>query len=151
MASNLALNHVRFRVLQTVRGHGKYRSPIELLTVCRALHVARSCRFGLSFLVHSKTQQDYCQRNEKKNQPFLSPERLEAGQKPEHLIGGSILLSKGGSIQMSVEATESNVTVVPSEAIQTGQEGQYVFVVKQDLTVESTGSREIYSPQDILS
>ena len=33
--------------------------------------------------------------------------------------------------------TESNVIVVPSEAIQTGQEGQYVFVVKQDLTVES--------------
>jgi len=33
--------------LQTVRGHGKYRSPIELPTVCRALHVARSCRFGL--------------------------------------------------------------------------------------------------------
>jgi len=33
--------------------------------------------------------------------------------------------------------TESNVIVVPSEVIQTGQEGQYVFVVKQDLTVES--------------
>jgi len=27
--------------------------------------------------------------------------------------------------------------VVPSQAIQTGQEGQYVFVVKPDLTVES--------------
>jgi multidrug efflux system membrane fusion protein len=26
--------------------------------------------------------------------------------------------------------------VVPSQAIQTGQQGQYVFVVKQDLTVE---------------
>jgi hypothetical protein len=34
---------------------------------------------------------------------LLSPERLEAGQKSEHLIGGSILLNKGGSIQMSVE------------------------------------------------
>jgi multidrug efflux system membrane fusion protein len=33
--------------------------------------------------------------------------------------------------------TEPNVIVVPSQAIQTGQEGQYVFVVKQDLTVES--------------
>jgi multidrug efflux system membrane fusion protein len=33
--------------------------------------------------------------------------------------------------------SESNVIVVPSEVIQTGQEGQYVFVVKQDLTVES--------------
>jgi multidrug efflux system membrane fusion protein len=32
---------------------------------------------------------------------------------------------------------EPNVIVVPSEAIQTGQEGQYVFVVKPDLTVES--------------
>jgi multidrug efflux system membrane fusion protein len=27
--------------------------------------------------------------------------------------------------------------VIPSQAVQTGQEGQYVFVVKQDLTVES--------------
>jgi len=32
---------------------------------------------------------------------------------------------------------EPNVVVVPSEAIQTGQEGQYVFVLKPDLTVES--------------
>jgi multidrug efflux system membrane fusion protein len=32
--------------------------------------------------------------------------------------------------------TEPNVIVVPSEAIQIGQEGQYVFVVKSDLTVE---------------
>jgi hypothetical protein len=27
------------------------------------------------------------------------------GQLPEHFIGGSILLSKGGSVQMSVEVT----------------------------------------------
>jgi multidrug efflux system membrane fusion protein len=33
--------------------------------------------------------------------------------------------------------TEPNVIVVPSQAVQTGQEGQYVFVVKSDLTVES--------------
>jgi len=33
--------------------------------------------------------------------------------------------------------TEPNAIVVPSQTIQTGQEGQYVFVVKQDLTVES--------------
>ena len=33
--------------------------------------------------------------------------------------------------------TQPNAIVVPSQAIQTGQEGQYVFVVKQDLTVES--------------
>ncbi len=32
---------------------------------------------------------------------------------------------------------EPDVIVVPSQAIQTGQEGQYVFVVKPDLTVES--------------
>ncbi len=31
----------------------------------------------------------------------------------------------------------SNALLVPSPAIQTGQEGQYVFVVKSDLTVES--------------
>jgi len=33
-------------------------------------------------------------------------------------------------------ATDTNVVVVPAEAIQTGQEGQYVFVVKPDDTVE---------------
>ncbi|MBS1786831.1 MAG: efflux RND transporter periplasmic adaptor subunit [Acidobacteria bacterium] len=33
--------------------------------------------------------------------------------------------------------TQSNVLVVPSEAIQTGQKGRYVFVVKPDQTVES--------------
>ena len=32
---------------------------------------------------------------------------------------------------------ETNATVVPSEAIQTGQQGQYAFVVKQDHTVEN--------------
>jgi multidrug efflux system membrane fusion protein len=31
---------------------------------------------------------------------------------------------------------EPNTVVVPSQAIQTGQQGQYVFVVKQDMTVE---------------
>jgi len=33
--------------------------------------------------------------------------------------------------------TETNATVVPSQAIQSGQQGQYVFVVKPDATVES--------------
>jgi multidrug efflux system membrane fusion protein len=32
---------------------------------------------------------------------------------------------------------EPNAIMVPTQAIQTGQEGQYVFVVKPDLTVES--------------
>jgi multidrug efflux system membrane fusion protein len=33
--------------------------------------------------------------------------------------------------------TQPNAIVVPSQAIQTGQQGQYVFVVKSDLTVET--------------
>ena len=33
--------------------------------------------------------------------------------------------------------TQPNAIVVPSSAIQTGQNGQYVFVIKDDLTVES--------------
>ncbi|HLO25538.1 MAG TPA: efflux RND transporter periplasmic adaptor subunit, partial [Geobacteraceae bacterium] len=33
--------------------------------------------------------------------------------------------------------TRSNAVVVPTQAIQTGQQGQFVFVVKPDLTVES--------------
>jgi multidrug efflux system membrane fusion protein len=41
---------------------------------------------------------------------------------------------------------EPNVIVVPSQAIQTGQESQYVFVVKQDLTVES---RQVVSGRTI--
>ena len=34
-------------------------------------------------------------------------------------------------------ATEPDLIVVPSQAVQTGQQGQYVFVVKPDQTVES--------------
>ncbi len=34
-------------------------------------------------------------------------------------------------------ATQSNALVLPTDAIQTGQQGHYVFVVKPDLTVES--------------
>ncbi len=33
--------------------------------------------------------------------------------------------------------TQPNAIVVPSQAVQTGQQGQYVFIVKADLTVES--------------
>jgi multidrug efflux system membrane fusion protein len=40
---------------------------------------------------------------------------------------------------------EKDALVVPNEAVQTGQDGSYVFVVKQDRTVESrpvvTGAR----------
>jgi hypothetical protein len=47
---------------------------------------------------------DHCQTNENKNQPFFSPKGSEAWVKnPEHFFGGSILLSKGGSGQMSVK------------------------------------------------
>ena len=42
-------------------------------------------------------------------------------------------------------ATLPHAVVVPSQAVQTGQDGQYIFVVKQDSTVEqrpvSTGQR----------
>jgi multidrug efflux system membrane fusion protein len=34
-------------------------------------------------------------------------------------------------------ATESGAVVVPTQAVQTGQSGQYVYVVRNDLTVES--------------
>src|SRR5262249_44919705 len=33
--------------------------------------------------------------------------------------------------------TQSNALVVPNQALQTGQDGEYVFVVKQDMKVES--------------
>ena len=47
--------------------------------------------------------------------------------------------------------TLSNATVVPSQAVQTGQDGQYVFVVKPDSTVEQrpvTVSRRV--DQDVV-
>ncbi len=34
-------------------------------------------------------------------------------------------------------AVQPNLTVAPSQAIQTGQQGQYVYVVRSDMTVES--------------
>ncbi len=44
----------------------------------------------------------------------------------------------GQFVRVVLTLTEDpNAMVVPSQAIQTGQEGQYVFVVKPDLTVES--------------
>jgi multidrug efflux system membrane fusion protein len=43
----------------------------------------------------------------------------------------------GQFVNVSVKlATERDATVVPSVAVQTGQQGQYVFVVKPDQTVE---------------
>jgi multidrug efflux system membrane fusion protein len=48
-------------------------------------------------------------------------------------------------------ATKPNALVIPNQAVQTGQDGSYVYVVKQDRTVESrpvvTGSR---MEQDIV-
>jgi multidrug efflux system membrane fusion protein len=42
-------------------------------------------------------------------------------------------------------STQANALVVPNQAVQTGQNGQFVYVVKEDQTVESrpvvTGSR----------
>jgi membrane fusion protein, multidrug efflux system len=40
------------------------------------------------------------------------------------------------NVQLTL-GTQSNATVVPSEAVQDGQRGQFVFVVKSDQTVES--------------
>src|SRR6202167_410099 len=40
------------------------------------------------------------------------------------------------NVQLTL-GTQSNATVVPSEAVQDGQHGQFVFVVKSDQTVES--------------
>ena len=44
----------------------------------------------------------------------------------------------GQFVQVTLRlTTNTDALVVPSEAIQTGQQGQYVFVVKPDMTVES--------------
>lgn len=38
---------------------------------------------------------------------------------------------------MMIPAAQSKAVVIPSQAVQTGQNGQYVFIIKNDLTVES--------------
>jgi multidrug efflux system membrane fusion protein len=48
------------------------------------------------------------------------------------------LLWPGKFVNVALTLTTINdAVVIPSEAVQTGQEGEYVFVVKSDLTVES--------------
>ena len=49
-------------------------------------------------------------------------------------------------------AVRSGAVVVPSEAIQTGQQGQYVFVVRPDLTVEArpVTPGEIFEGQTVI-
>lgn len=50
---------------------------------------------------------------------------------------GDNRLWPGQFVQLSLQLDElTNAVVVPSQAIQTGQDGQYVFVVKNDNTVE---------------
>ncbi len=46
-------------------------------------------------------------------------------------------MSKKVSSPAGALAVEPGAIVVPSQAVQTGQSGQYVYVVKPDLTVES--------------
>ena len=38
-------------------------------------------------------------------------------------------------------AEQQNATVVPSQAVQTGQQGDYIFIIKSDMTVESRNVR----------
>ena len=42
--------------------------------------------------------------------------------------------------------TEPNAIVVPTAAVQTGQQGDYVFVVKPDKTVETAQRRASSGP-----
>jgi multidrug efflux system membrane fusion protein len=47
---------------------------------------------------------------------------------------GSLLVQRGNIVKAN---ERSGAVVVPSQAIQTGQQGQYVFVVRPDLTVNA--------------
>jgi multidrug efflux system membrane fusion protein len=49
-------------------------------------------------------------------------------------------------------AVRSGAVVVPSEAIQTGQQGQYVFVVRPDLTVDArpVTTAEVYEGGTVI-
>jgi hypothetical protein len=76
---------------------------VELPIVCGALLQSPKLHSsGFPFFIPSKSLYIHCESNEKKNQPF-SLRRARVGQIPKHFFGGSILLSKGGSIQMGVE------------------------------------------------
>lgn len=46
-------------------------------------------------------------------------------------------------------AVEKGLTVVPSQAVQTGQTGQYVMVVKKDMTVESRAVEVVRIYEDV--
>src|SRR5262249_20360176 len=50
-------------------------------------------------------------------------------------------------------AVLANTTVVPSEAVQTGQDGQFVFLVKQDQTVEQrpVKTRQAADPDVVIT
>jgi hypothetical protein len=75
----------------------------ELLIVCGALLKARSCLFGLSLFYPFKKLIGRLQRDEKKDNPSSLWTASGRVKNLEHLIGGSILLSKGGSVQTSVK------------------------------------------------
>ena len=49
-------------------------------------------------------------------------------------------------------ATEQNAVVIPNEAIQSGQQGQFVYIVKSDNTVESRPIviRRRYGPESVI-
>jgi multidrug efflux system membrane fusion protein len=49
-------------------------------------------------------------------------------------------------------AVRSGAVVVPSQAIQTGQQGQYVFVVRPDLTVEArpVATGEVFEGEAVI-
>ena len=57
------------------------------------------------------------------------------GQRADTLAGG-VPLHEILSERLTL-GSDDHVTVVPTEAVQTGQKGQYAFVVKSDQTVES--------------
>jgi hypothetical protein len=76
----------------------KIKYLVELPTVCGALPEGPKVHSsGFPFLPLQKRHHNNCQRNQKKNQPSLSPEGKGWVKHPEQFIGGSILVSKAGS------------------------------------------------------
>jgi len=63
---------------------------------------------GFSFFIPSKADTIIVKGMKRKISP-RSLWRAKEGQIPECFIGGSILLSKGGSIQISVEGAEGGI------------------------------------------
>jgi hypothetical protein len=78
---------------------------VELLVVCRALPVSPKLPLrAFPFWSIQKPNRIIVKGMKRKISPSSLGRSKRWVKKPDHFVGGSILLSKGGAVQMSVKA-----------------------------------------------